>query len=81
MGRGGARSGEPLGRPDRDQRRRTNLLHRYWWPIGGSSKLAQPGTLPVRLLGENLVLYKDLGGRLGPLDRRCEHRRADLSHG
>ena len=57
------------------------LLRRYWWPIAGASELAQPGTLPVRLLGENLVLYKDLGGNYGLLDRHCRHRRADLSYG
>jgi 5,5'-dehydrodivanillate O-demethylase len=57
------------------------LLRRYWWPIAGASELAQPGTRPVRLLGEDLVLYRDLGGRLGLLDRHCRHRRADLSYG
>ena len=36
---------------------------------------------PIRLLGEDLVLYKDLGGRFGLLDRHCPHRRADLSYG
>ena len=57
------------------------LLRRYWWPIAGASELEQPGTKPVRLLGENLVLYKDLGGSYGLLDRHCRHRRADLSYG
>ena len=32
-------------------------------------------------MGEDLVLYKDLGGRYGLLDRHCPHRRADLSYG
>ena len=32
-------------------------------------------------MGEDLVLYKDLGGRYGLLDRHCRHRRADLSYG
>ena len=57
------------------------LLRRYWWPIAGESELAEPGTRPVRLLGEDLVLYKDLGGNWGLLDRHCRHRRADLSYG
>jgi 5,5'-dehydrodivanillate O-demethylase len=57
------------------------LLRRYWWPIAGISELAEPGVKPIRLLGEDLVLYKDLGGRLGLLDRHCRHRRADLSYG
>ncbi len=32
-------------------------------------------------MGEDLVLYKDLGGTYGLLDRHCRHRRADLSYG
>ena len=36
---------------------------------------------PIRLMGEDLVLYKDLGGQFGLLDRHCPHRRADLSYG
>nr|WP_237491002.1 Rieske 2Fe-2S domain-containing protein [Malikia spinosa] len=36
---------------------------------------------PVRLLGEDLVLFKDLGGQYGLTDRHCAHRRADLSYG
>ena len=57
------------------------LLRRYWWPVAGASEFDEPGTRPVRLLGEDLVLYKDLGGRFGLLDRHCRHRRADLSYG
>jgi len=58
-----------------------DLLRCYWWPIAGASELEEPGTKPVRLMGEDLVLYKDLGGRYGLLDRHCRHRRADLSYG
>ena len=58
-----------------------DLLRRYWWPIAGASELDRPGAKPVRLLGEDLVLYKDLGGRWGLIDRHCRHRRADLSYG
>jgi 5,5'-dehydrodivanillate O-demethylase oxygenase subunit len=64
-------SGTPMG----------DLLRRYWWPIAGASELEEPGTKPLRLLGEDLVLYKDLGGRWGLIDRHCRHRRADLSYG
>jgi hypothetical protein len=42
-----------------------DLLRRYWWPIAGASELERPGTLAVRLMGEDLVLYKDLGGKYG----------------
>jgi len=58
-----------------------DLLRRYWWPIAGASELEKPGTLAVRLMGEDLVLYKDLGGKYGLIDRHCRHRRADLSYG
>ena len=57
------------------------LLRRYWWPIAGASELDTAPTRPVRLLGENLVLYKDLSGGYGLLDRHCRHRRADLTYG
>ena len=32
-------------------------------------------------MGENLVLYKDLSGTFGLVDRHCPHRRADMSYG
>jgi 5,5'-dehydrodivanillate O-demethylase oxygenase subunit len=58
-----------------------DLLRRYWMPIAGVSEFDARSTKPVRLLGEDLVLYKDLGGTFGLVDRRCAHRRADLAHG
>ena len=58
-----------------------DLLRRYWMPIGGTSELDTIAIKPIRLLGEDLVLYKDLGGRFGLLDRHCPHRRADLAYG
>jgi len=57
------------------------LLRRYWMPIGGASELASNPIKPIRLMGEDLVLYKDLGGQFGLLDRHCPHRRADLAYG
>ncbi len=36
---------------------------------------------PVRLLGENLVLFRDETGRYGLIDRHCAHRGADLAFG
>ena len=36
---------------------------------------------PVRLMGEDLVLYKDQSGNYGLVDRHCPHRRADMSYG
>jgi len=58
-----------------------NLLRRYWMPIGAVSEFDDKETKPVRLLGEDLVLYKDKSGTFGLIDRHCPHRRADLSYG
>ena len=57
------------------------LLRRYWMPIAAVAELDDHPTRPVRLLGENLVLYKDKAGTYGLVDRHCPHRRADLSYG
>ena len=57
------------------------LLRRYWQPIGGASELEKNPIKPIRLMGENLVLYKDLSGTFGLVDRHCPHRRADMSYG
>lgn len=57
------------------------LLRRYWQPIGGASALDSNPIKPIRLLGEDLVVYKDLSGRYGLIDRHCPHRRADMSYG
>ena len=57
------------------------LLRRYWQPIGGASELDTNPIKPLRLLGEDLVVYRDLNGRYGLVDRHCPHRRADLSYG
>ena len=57
------------------------LLRRYWMPIGGASELDRETIKPIRLMGEDLVLYRDLGGRYGLVDRHCPHRRADFSYG
>jgi 5,5'-dehydrodivanillate O-demethylase len=58
-----------------------NLLRRYWMPIAGVSEFDATSTKPIRLMGEDLVLYKDLGGTCGLVQRQCPHRRADLSFG
>lgn len=57
------------------------LLRRYWHPIAGVSELDENPVKAVRLLGEDLVLYRDKSGDLGLVDRQCPHRRADLSYG
>ena len=57
------------------------LLRRYWQPIAGASELDSNPIKPLRLLGEDLVLYRDGGGHYGLIDRHCPHRRADMSYG
>jgi 5,5'-dehydrodivanillate O-demethylase len=58
------------------------LMRRYWQPIAAASEFDDDRTTkPVRLMGENLVLYKDLSGNFGLIDRHCCHRSADLSYG
>ncbi len=59
-----------------------NLMRRYWQPAALSEELAgKRPVVPVRLLGEDLVLFRDDKGRLGLLDRHCPHRGADLAYG
>ena len=57
------------------------LLRRYWMPIAAVSEFERTAIKPVRLIGEDLVLYRDLSGTFGLVDRHCPHRRADLSYG
>lgn len=58
------------------------FMRRYWQPVALSEELPPDRpALAVRLLGEDLVLYRDGQGRLGLLGRYCSHRGADLSYG
>jgi 5,5'-dehydrodivanillate O-demethylase len=57
------------------------LLRRYWTPIGAAAELDDTPVKPVRLMNEDLVLYKDTSGHYGLVDRHCPHRRADMSYG
>jgi phenylpropionate dioxygenase-like ring-hydroxylating dioxygenase large terminal subunit len=57
-----------------------DLMRRYWQPVALAREL-KDAPLPVRILGEDLVLFRDGEGRLGLLDILCSHRCADLSYG
>ena len=57
------------------------LLRRYWMPIGAVSEFDDKATKPIKLMGEDLVLYKDKSDTFGLISRHCPHRRADLSYG
>ena len=58
-----------------------DYLRRYWHPIAGAADFDQVSIKPIRLFGENLVLYKDLSGTFGLVERQCAHRSADLAYG
>ena len=58
------------------------LMRRYWHPIIGSSALNEENpTKEIRLLGENLVLFRSAAGKLGLIEPSCPHRKANLSYG
>jgi phthalate 4,5-dioxygenase len=59
------------------------LMRRYWIPAAFSHQIAKPDSPPirVRLLAENLVLFRDSQGRVGLLDEKCPHRTASLFFG
>ncbi|HZT08672.1 MAG TPA: Rieske 2Fe-2S domain-containing protein, partial [Chloroflexota bacterium] len=58
------------------------LLRRYWLPIAAAQELTDESpTRFVRVLGEDLVLFKDKGGRYGLIQDRCAHRGASLLYG
>ncbi|MCY4583133.1 MAG: aromatic ring-hydroxylating dioxygenase subunit alpha [Chloroflexi bacterium] len=57
------------------------LLRRYWFPVAATSELEEHPTKGVRLLGEDLVLYKDRSGTYGLVDWACAHRRLNLLYG
>ena len=57
------------------------LLRRYWYPIAISSELALGAVKKVRLLCEDLALYRLPDGTVHTVDDRCPHRGAALSNG
>ena len=57
------------------------LLRRYWHPVAVSVQLAENPVKSVRILGEDLTLYRDRQGRLGLIGQRCPHRLVDLKFG
>ena len=66
-------SGTPMGQ----------TMRMYWVPAVLSSEIAEPDCPPVRvrLLGEDLVAFRDTSGKIGLLDEYCPHRRVSLFFG
>jgi len=58
------------------------MLRRYWWPVELSEYL-KPKDRPkkIRVLGENLVLFREGSGRPGLLALNCSHRGTSLEFG
>jgi phenylpropionate dioxygenase-like ring-hydroxylating dioxygenase large terminal subunit len=58
-------------------------MRRYWIPALLARELPEPDGPPVRvrLLGEDLIAFRDTRGRIGLLDEFCPHRRASLFFG
>jgi phthalate 4,5-dioxygenase oxygenase subunit len=65
--------GTPLG----------EALRRYWVPALLSEELPAPDCSPLRarLLGEDLVAFRDSSGQVGLVDAHCAHRGASLFFG
>ena len=58
-------------------------IRRYWLPALLSWELPEPDCTPVRvkLLGEELIAFKDTDGSIGLIDNYCPHRRASMFFG
>ena len=60
-----------------------NLFRRYWMPAMLSWELPEADCPPIRLrlLGEDMVAFRDTNGNVGVLDNYCPYRRASLFFG
>ena len=58
------------------------LLRSYWQPIAASEEMPIGGApMPIRIMSEDLVLFRDDKDRLGLIGLHCAHRGTDLSYG
>ncbi|HEY6199695.1 MAG TPA: Rieske 2Fe-2S domain-containing protein [Candidatus Binatia bacterium] len=58
------------------------LLRRYWHPVAVAGELTDEQPIKaVRILGENLVVFRDTVGKYGLIAERCPHRSASLAYG
>jgi phenylpropionate dioxygenase-like ring-hydroxylating dioxygenase large terminal subunit len=57
-----------------------NYLRCFWWPVALADEVKDI-PVPVKVLGEELVLFRDLSGELALLGAYCSHRRASLEYG
>ena len=59
------------------------IMRRFWVPLAFCASVTPPDSPPQRgrILGENLVVFRDTKGRVGLLDEFCPHRTASLFFG
>ena len=57
------------------------LLRRYWHPVAVAAELKEKSVKRLRILGEDLVLYRGEEGAYGLVQERCAHRGASLAYG
>lgn len=59
------------------------VMRRYWMPACVSSDVEGLDSDPfrVKLLGEDLVAFRDSTGKVGLVDSQCPHRRAPMFYG
>ena len=55
-------------------------MRRFWQPVAMAAQL-QEHPVGIRIMGEDLVIFRDGRGRVGLLHRHCAHRRASLEFG
>lgn len=58
-----------------------DMMRAYWQPAALSRELNGDDPLPVTILGEELVMFRDEAGKPQLIDRRCPHRMVDLAYG
>lgn len=60
-----------------------DYLRRYWHPVALSEEIAESDGAPlrVRVMGEDLILFRDTSGTPGLIEPTCAHRGADLFYG
>ena len=60
-----------------------NYLRCHWHPVALSEEVAKPDCAPIRLkvMGEDLLLFRDSKGNTGLIEPFCAHRGADLFFG
>lgn len=59
------------------------LMRQHWIPVCLTEEVSEPDCDPVkaRVLGEDLVVFRDTDGRVGVMDEYCPHRRVSLVYG